>query len=119
MRKEEKEKLKEVYKNFPKLKKMHLKKESIRKIYETAKNWEEGLEKISKWLKQVKYLFPKSRKTIMNWIGEIISYFDKRTTNGIVEGINNKIKLVKRLAYGFRNFDSFCTRTFLSWHFQS
>ncbi len=29
----------------------------------------------------------------------------ERITNGVVEGINNKIKLIKRSAYGFRNFD--------------
>jgi transposase len=55
---------------------------------------------------------------IKNWIGEIISYFDHRTTNGVLEGINNKLKLIQRTAYGFRNFDNFCTRVFLNWHFQ-
>ena len=119
LNKEEKVKLKEVYKYFKKIKIMHLKKENIRKIYESAKNWEEGLEKIGKWLQQARKIFPESSKTIRNWIGEIISYFDNRTTQGKVEGINNKIKLVKRLAYGFRNFDNFCTRVFLAWHFKN
>ncbi len=114
----EKEKLEEVKKKFPILKKMHSQKEQFRKIYETSQNWQEGLLKISNWLKKGTKLFPESSKTIRNWIGEIISYFDKRTTNGIVEGINNKLKLIKRIAYGFRNFDNFCTRVFLDWHFQ-
>jgi len=30
---------------------------------------------------------------------EIIAYFDNRTTNGVVEGINNKLKLIKRSVY--------------------
>ena len=74
LNKEEKVKLKEVYKYFKKIKIMHLKKENIRKIYESAKNWEEGLEKIGKWLQQARKIFPESSKTIRNWIGEIISY---------------------------------------------
>lgn len=115
----EKKKLKEVYENFPKLRKMYGQKERIRRIYESAKNCEEGLEEIGKWLNRVKDLFPKSSKTIINWIGEIVSYFDNRTTQGKVEGINNKIKLVKRLAYGFRNFNSFCVRVFLDWYFKT
>ena len=115
----EKEKLKEIYSNFPKLRKMYWQKERIRQIYETAKNGEEGLEKMGKWLNRVKDLFPKSRRTIINWIGEIVSYFENRTTQGKVEGINNKIKLVKRLAYGFRNFENFCTRVFLDWYFKN
>ena len=51
---------------------------------------------MGKWLNRVKNLFPKSRRTIINWIGEIVIYFENRTTQGKVEGINNKIKLVKR-----------------------
>ncbi|WP_293085704.1 transposase [Moorena sp. SIO4A1] len=38
---------------------------------------------------------------------EIIAYFDNRTTSGVVEGINNKLKVIKRSAYGFRNFKNF------------
>ena len=30
-----------------------------------------------------------------------------QNTQGIVEGINNKFKLIKRKAYGFKNFDNF------------
>ena len=41
-------------------------------------------------------------------------YFDERITNGVVEGINNKLKLIKRSAYGFRNFDNFRIRVLLS-----
>ena len=51
------------------------------------------------------------------WIGAIIAYFDERTTSGVVEGINNKLKLIKRRAYGMRNFTNFKLRSFLTWHF--
>jgi transposase len=47
---------------------------------------------------------------------EKVSYFDKRTTSGIVEGINNKLKLIKRLGYGFRNFENF-NFSLLTWPF--
>jgi len=30
-----------------------------------------------------------------------------RTTSGVMEGINNKIKLIKRQGYGFCNFENF------------
>jgi hypothetical protein len=36
--------------------------------------------------------FPQSFGTIRRWLGEIIAYFDCRTTQGTVEGINNKLK---------------------------
>jgi len=53
----------------------------------------------------------------LRWFGEIIGYFEQRTTNGTVEGINDKLKLIKRAAYGFRNFNNFRLRSLLSWHF--
>jgi transposase len=32
-------------------------------------------------------------------------YFYNRTTSGVAEKFNNKIKLIKRQAYGFTNFE--------------
>ncbi|RUT06001.1 hypothetical protein DSM106972_032070 [Dulcicalothrix desertica PCC 7102] len=37
----------------------------------------------------------------------LAGYFDKKTTNGVVEGINNKLKLIKRSEFGFTNFRNF------------
>jgi len=48
------------------------------------------------------------------WFGELVNYFDNRTTNGIVEGINNKLKLIKRATYGFANFEFFKLRSLLA-----
>lgn len=53
----------------------------------------------------------------MRWFGEIVGYFDERTTSAPVEGINNKLKLIKRLGYGFCNFENFRLRSLLNWHF--
>ena len=109
-------KLEAIKENFPSLKKMQELKEEFRKIYETSKNPTEGLLSISEWLAKSSSVFTKSCQTIRNWFGEIISYFERRTTNGVVEGINNKLKLIKRRGYGFRNFRNFWVRSMLSWH---
>ena len=42
----------------------------------------------------------------------IIKYFNHRFTTGMVEGINNKIKLLKRQAYGFRDMEYFKLRIY-------
>jgi transposase len=42
----------------------------------------------------------------------ILNYFDHPFTTGMVEGINNKIKLLKRQAYGFRDMEYFTLRIF-------
>ena len=93
-------KLMEVKKVCPNLAKMHKLKEKFRQIFENKKtNWLRGLLRIGIWQKRAEQYFPDSVKTITNWLDEIIAYFDHRTTSGVVEGINNKLKLIKRSAY--------------------
>jgi transposase len=48
--------------------------------------------------------------TLRNWGQYILNYFDERLRSGCVEGMNNKIKLLIRIAFGFRNFDHFALR---------
>jgi transposase len=98
------------------LKRMHELKEEIRKIFEQTNNWLTGLFKLGIWLASAKKYFPNSQNTIIRWLDEIIAYFDNRTTSGVVEGINNKLKLIKRSAYGFRNFENYRIRCLLNWH---
>lgn len=52
-------------------------------------------------------------QTIRNWEREIIHYFYWRLTNGFTEGSNNKVKVVKRRGYGYRNFDNLRRRLLL------
>ena len=109
------DKLEEVKKIDNTLATMHQFKEEFRDIFETSNNWVEGLLSLADWLKNAQEYFPESSRTIRRWLGEIIAYFDNRTTQGVVEGINNKLKLIKRRGYGFRNFDNFSLRCFLTW----
>ncbi len=111
---EQKEKLKEVKKLFPKLANMHRLKEELRNSFEKSDSELIGLLNLSDWLRDAASEFPNSSATIIRWLGEIIGYFKNRTTQGIVEGINNKLKLIKRKAYGFKNFDNFRLRILLS-----
>ena len=39
--------------------------------------------------------------------------FKTRYSNGALEGTNNKIKVIKRVAYGYRNFHNFRARIYL------
>lgn len=47
--------------------------------------------------------FMKLAKRLNKWREGIASYFKYRITNGISEGINNKIKVIKRRSYGFHD----------------
>jgi len=89
-------------------------KEEFRKIFESNTNWFDGLFDLAEWLKKSAECFPKSQGTIRRWLVEITAYFERKTTNGILEGINQKIKLVKRCGFGFRNIENFELRCLLA-----
>jgi len=50
------------------------------------------------------------RRTLMRWRNEILAYFASRLTNGRTEGFNNKAKVVKRRAYGYKSFRNYRLR---------
>ncbi len=113
----EKKKLESVEKVAPELIKMYEKKEKWREIFESKITADEAFWKTIEWIESAYKYFPKSCQTIRRWIDEILAYFDNRTSQGAVEGINQKIKLIKRRAYGLTNFDNFRRRILLNWHF--
>lgn len=47
---------------------------------------------------------------LKNWEPYILNAFDSKLSNGFTEGINNSIKVLKRIAFGYRNFDHFRKR---------
>lgn len=112
----QKKKLEEIREVAPSLAQMHQLKEDFRGIFEAADNWEDGTFQLLDWLAKAQGTFKKSVDTICRWFGEVTEYFEHRTTSGAVEGINNKLKLIKRSGYGFRNFDNFQLRCLIGWH---
>jgi len=50
------------------------------------------------------------RRTLLRWRREILAYFGTGLTNGRTEGFNNKAKLVKKRAYGYRSFQNYRLR---------
>ena len=57
-------------------------------------------------------------KTMKKWRNEIINSFDyyegKRISNGPIESVNSRIKLIKRNGNGYRDFERFKRRTLYS-----
>ena len=109
-------KLDEVKAVAPQLALMHQQKEDFRTLFEKAAR-DEAMLGLLDWMASAQPLYQSAVGTISRWFGEILQYFEHRTTSGIVEGINNRLKLVKRSGYGFRNFERFRLRCLLCWHF--
>ncbi len=43
----------------------------------------------------------------MSWRDCILNYSEHPVSNAVAEGLNNKIKVIKRRSYGFRGFQYF------------
>jgi len=58
--------------------------------------------------------FEKLTQTLLEWGHEIFAFHDTdRVTNGRIEGTNNKLGVLKRVAYGFANVTNFAARALL------
>ena len=88
-------------------------KEKFLKIL-NSKDVESAKQAMSDWIQNAEDCgipqFEKCAETMRNWYTGIINSFSTTITNGFTEGCNNKIKVLKRNAYGYRNFKRFRNR---------
>ena len=88
-------------------------KEDFRAIYQ-LRDPQAAAEALDQWLEQARTTGHTAMQTfvntVTNWREEILSYFRTRGSNGFAEGVNNKIKLVLRRAFGCPNFEHFRLR---------
>ena len=54
--------------------------------------------------------FKSATTAYRNWLPQIVNSCCQPITNGFTEGCNNKIKVLKRNAYGYQNFNRFRKR---------
>ena len=52
-------------------------------------------------------------KTLKKYMKYIENMFESNITNGLIEGLNNKIKSIKRTAFGYSNFSNFKKRVLI------
>ncbi|WP_420807556.1 transposase [Brochothrix thermosphacta] len=55
----------------------------------------------------------RSLKTLKKYLPEIANSFIYKDSNGYLEGINDKIKTIKRVSFGYRNFSDFRNKILL------
>ena len=58
--------------------------------------------------------FIKAIKTSENWKVEILNSYIFGYSNGLLEGINNPSKVLKRNAYGFRKYEHYKAKVLLT-----
>ncbi len=91
--------------------------EELTAIFEQDLTKAEATQAIEKWRKKVEIsqlpCFNPFLITLDTYLDEITNYFLHRNSSGFVEGLNNKVKVLKRRCYGLRNLVHFFQRLFL------
>ena len=109
----ERKRLPQLYDASPELQLCHDLKDEFRAIFD-LQNRQEAEAWLEDWVISVEGSgfkpLQKFVQTLRNWWPYIMNYFDHRHSNGFAEGLNNKLKMLKRRAFGFLNFDHFRLR---------
>ena len=92
-------------------------KEAVRELYshadvKTASDWIDELARDMQFEKNPLEVHSLGR-TLIHWKDEIIAWHKCHVTNATSEGINNLIKRVKRVAFGFTSFNNYRIRSIL------
>ena len=79
-----------------------------------ADTYEEKCKRFRDWLSDAESStikeFKSSAETLLKWNKEILNSFKYQYTNSSTEGKNNKVKSIKRVAFGFKNLNNFENR---------
>lgn len=105
-----------ILRKYPILSEFYFIKEQIRDMYK-AKTKEEGEQILTRIIINCEASDDVAinlwGKTLRTWRKHILSHFETRTTNAFTEGVHTKIKLIKRMSYGFRNIDIYIKKMIL------
>jgi transposase len=113
----EKAKLTELFQQLPELRKLYELRVEFKRIFDETQDRREAELALTAWIVQLLEAFPEMDqafvKTYERWQEEILNYFDGRHTSGVVEGINNKARVITKRAYGLKSASSLWTRLVL------
>jgi transposase len=102
---------------YPELRRCVQLAECLHRWYSTVKDRQHADWQLGYWLRQLRQSgipeLVSLAEMLRRWRREIVNYFCAYATNGITEGFNTKIKLLKRTGYGRLTFEHLTARIFL------
>ena len=114
---DERKKLNRLFDYSPELKLAYTFREELTAIFEMQMTREQAERRLIKWLDKVRRsvltCFDKFLTTLENWLDKIANYFIDRLSSGFVEGLNNKVKVIKRRCYGIPRVATLFQRLYL------
>lgn len=94
-------------------------KEELRALYRKRKK-DDAADALDAWRKQASGSglkpYQRTAATLGKWQKEVLNYWEYPITNAMVEGKHNRVKVLKRRAYGYRNDRTFSLRILNLFH---
>lgn len=94
-------------------------KEGLRAVYR-KRSRDDAHASLIAWLKEASESgfkpFQRAATSLGRWQEEVLNYWDYPLTNAMVEGKHNRVKVLKRRAYGYRNDRTFSLRILNLFH---
>jgi transposase len=114
---EEQEVLTRLFTYSPALQQAYAYREELTGLFDAPLSKEAALQQLTDWQLRVRAsglsCYDRFLHTLEKWKEEIANYFLARHNSGFVEGLNNKIKVLKRRCYGIFNLSHLFQRLFL------
>ena len=106
----------EMLQRYPTVAAQYWVKENLRDLYRSS-DWEQARKKLALILANCESAEDAETvrwgRSLQRWQPEILNYFKVRITNGFTEGCHTKVKMLKRLSYGFRNVQVYLRKILL------
>lgn len=101
---DEKKQLKQLFAHSPDLEEAYQLSQRLTQVFNTPTSRNGGIRCLKNWIRTVNTseltCFDTFVGTLEIWLKEIANYFVARENSGFVEGLNNRIKVIKRRCYG-------------------
>ena len=119
LRPESSERLTRLLQQDASLRQAWLLKEGLRGVYQ-ARTPSKAAASLEAWLRDAGSSdlrpFARTARTLGKWREEVLNYWRYPLTNAMVEGKHNRVKVLKRRAYGYRNDRTFSLRILNLFH---
>ncbi len=93
-----------LFRYSPMLQQVYTFREVMTSIFNRSLTKAQAVTELEAWIQQIQELdlncFDSFVGTLRKWMDEITNYFIQRQSSGFFEGLNNKIKVIKRRCYG-------------------
>lgn len=114
---QERIRLRRLFLHAPTLQQAYTFREELTALFNQVQTHAEAERRLTRWIHKVEQsdlaCYDHFLKTLRIHWKPILNYFDDRVNSGFVEGLNNKIKTIKRRCYGIRKITTLFQRIWL------